>query len=376
MRRILFVLCLICLLIPAPVKADWEDPFTCDPYIFPFDFKGGYDSIVTPMLIRSATTEDQVLTLSMWPEYSDAEHVAPSEWFTIEPQTAALPGGGIAAFNIRCEPTDYEELTYITYLKVSRTVAGENYWERALTVRVRFGSAIPVLEYSAMGWRLATIRGNEGTGYTQDQMSIKVTNKSFTPNYFVLYPVMPSPPGTDNIQTSDEGYRKLIDQWRDPLAVTVYPEPSGAVSASGKYDRYTLYYDKGNKKVEFGEFLAASYDRGKDTLEMSLYPYQLSPRETREIPFVLRVNKSVPSGIYRFQVHVGPSGESYVGVSMSKQYETKFALTIEREPGVSLSTFFWMMVVFGVIVAGGLAYLLAKGVKRLFVSRTVKLVRA
>lgn len=341
MRKILLVLALL-LVLPLSVQADgWRDPFSCDPYVFPFDFAGGYDSAVIPMLIRSNLGQDQQLSISMWPEYY-GPGAAPSEWFTIEPETAVLPANGIAAVNIRCTPFDYEEKVYVTYLRVSRTIDGQNYWERALTVRVRFGSAIPVVEYSVEGWKCTSIMGNEGTDYTQDQLTIRVTNKSFTPNWFVIYPVLPSPPTTDNIQTTNESYLKLLSLWRDPEAQAVYAEPIGDVNqSSGKYDRYRLYLEKGSKQVEFGEFLAAAYDRDTDVLNMSIYPFKLAPRESKDIPFTLRVLKSVPSGIYRLQFHVGPSGESAMALSMSTQYQCKVALEITREQRGG--PFVWML---------------------------------
>lgn len=338
MRQIILIIIgvLAILAVPCMVEAaegKWRDPFACDPYVFEFDIPLVQEGpIAAPLIIRSTYDQQQSIQVSMWPEYSDARNVAPSEWFTIEPMSAPLPAGGMALFNIILAPPspleDYDGMTYYTYIRVSRVLeGGTEYWERPLPVRIRYGSAIPSILYAVEGWKIGRIVGKELTRYTQDQITLRVSNRSnLSDLYVALYPVTPSPPGTDDIGSSDPEFNRFATLWRDQKTLSIYAEPVGEVNPeTGVYDEYMLYYGP----HEFGRFLAASYSRADDRLEMSIYPYRIGPKGSADVPFVLQVYRNVPSGIYRLQIHVAPVG-GYSPGNIGIQYESKLILEVKR----------------------------------------------
>lgn len=325
---------------PAMVNAEdtWVDPFTCDPYHFTFDFplitNSPYDSIMYPMLVRPVSEATQQITISMWPDYAQEESIADSSWFSFVPDTATLIYGGVAAFNIICKPPyqSLEQKEYRTYIRVARTINGEQYWDRPLGVKVRIGSAVPLIDYSVEGWKRALISGDELTEYTQDQILLGVNNRSYTINEFCLYPVDASEP-TSSVPDPDSvgDFKDFQALWRQADAITVLADPINGTynDQTNEYNEYRLH----TNDFEFGTFLASSYSRDKDLLVPNIYPYRIAPAKSSEVPFVLRVLSTVPSGTYRLQIHVKPSGisvEARDGSSIGIEYESKIVLVIER----------------------------------------------
>lgn len=328
------------LVAPSPTNAEdpWMDPFTCDPYTFTFDFpvveSSPYDSIMFPMLVRALSVDLQQITISMWPDYAEETTVADSAWFSFAPSTAPLPPTGVAAFNITCKPPieSLAEVEYKTYIRVARTINGEQYWDRPLGVRVRIGSAVPLVDYSIEGWKKAKIVGDELTEYTQDQIILGVRNKAYTINEFCLYPVNASEPSTDTPDPDSVGdFRDFQALWRqaDAITITVAPINGTYNTITKEYNEYELYAND----TKFGEFLASSYNRSQDILTPGIYPYRIQPAKVADVPFTLRVMADVPSGIYRLQIHVKPTGISVdgrSGGSIGIEYESKIVLEIER----------------------------------------------
>jgi hypothetical protein len=370
--------CLLGLLQPQSASllaADtFADPFTCDPYRFPCDFplkcNSPYTSIQHSMLVNSASQLDQTISISIWSNYTTEANPADASWFTFSSTTSPLPAGGVAAFNMTCTPPlcSLADGTYRTYLKVHTSMSDGYQWERPLAITVRIGSAVPIVDYTlGQGFRIASITGDEGTSYTQDQITILVNNRSTTPNEFCLSPMEPNPP-TSPIEPDAAGDFLTFQQlWRDDTATNVYadPKPNTKNPDTGKYDEYALYtLDTDNNKVPFGTFLGASYDRKADSDPVRAYPYRINGNKSADIPFTLRVNSGIPTAVYRLQILVSPCGISTSGTdstSIGIQYACKIPVQVTRTtpPRFAHSTASNIGLIILVAVGGGLTLYLS-----------------
>lgn len=344
MRRYAIALALLVILAFAVPASAATDPFTCDPSLFTFDFPlkcaSPYESISQKTLINSNSKADYELSFSIWGDYYAVEHKADPSWFSFNPATGPLPGGSSFFTQVVCTPPlcELQEWTYETFLKITAVNDPSKY--RVYRIQVRIGDAVPQVDYAITGFLLAEINGNEGHAYTQSQLTIGVNNQAATANEFALHPMVPNDPSSDPIDPSTAGdYRKLKELWKDPTAQKVYCEalPSTWNEKTRTYTEFRLYtLAADGSEVPFGTFLGGS-SKGDSTPKLA-YPFKIEARRTAEVPFTLRVNREVPTGIYLLQIRVTPCGISTAatgGTALGVQYACKIPLQVNRVEGSS-----------------------------------------